>query len=82
MIRIGLVIFVFVSVISCQSTPTEKVVEKQKTTKKEGVMEEYYKMKAELEPQGYIITTDSIAKIFIDHAVTINYNEKNTKKSK
>ena len=80
--KIGLVIFVFVSVISCQSTPTDKVVEKQKTTKKEGVMEEYYKMKADLEPQGYVITTDSIAKIFIDHAVTINYNEKNIKKSK
>ena len=80
--KIGLVIFVFVSVISCQSTPTKKVVEKQKTTKKEGVMEEYYKMKADLEPQGYVITTDSIAKIFIDHAVTINYNEKNIKKSK
>jgi hypothetical protein len=79
MIRIGLVIFVFVSVISCQSTPTEKVVEKQKTTKKEGVMEEYYKMKAELEPQGYIITTDSVDKIFIDHAVTINYHDKNKK---
>ncbi len=80
--KIGLVIFVFVSVISCQSTSTEKVVKKQKTTKKEGIMEEYYKMKSELEPQGYVITTDSIAKIFIDNSVTINYNETKNKKSK
>jgi len=43
----------------------------KKQQKKEGVMEEYYKMKADLEPQGYVITTDSIAKIFIDHDVMI-----------
>jgi hypothetical protein len=80
--KIGLSILVFVSIVSCQSTPEKMDVQKSTEKKREGIMDEYYKMKADLEPQGYIITTDSIDKIFIDHAVTINYNEKNIKKSK
>ncbi len=79
--RILLGILVVVSVISCQSKP--KKVESQnkpvKVDKREGIMEEYKAMKAKLEPQGYIITTDSVDKIFIDHAVTINYHDKKKK---
>lgn len=43
--------------------------------KAESIMLEYEQIKAKLEPQGYEISTDSIDKIFIDHAVTINYHK-------
>ena len=68
--------------ISCQSKKTEHGVEKKVSKKKEGIMDAYYKMKADLEPQEYIISTDSVDKIFIDHAVTINYHEKKNSTSK
>lgn len=74
--------FVFTGLISCQSKKIEHSVEKKVSKKKDGIMEEYYKMKADLEPQGYIISTDSVDKIFIDHAVTINYHEKKDSTSK
>ena len=78
--RIGIMMFVFISLISCQSKTNNQVSEKKDPKKKEGIMEEYYKMKADLEPQGYIISTDSVDKIFIDHEVTINYHDKKSKK--
>ena len=74
--RIFLGILVLVGFISCQSTSENKAAKKETVKKREGIMDEYYKMKADLEPQGYIITTDSVDKIFIDHSVTINYHEK------
>ena len=43
-------------------------------------MVEYYTMKADLEPQGYIITNGQLDKIFINHEVTINYHDKKSKK--
>lgn len=82
MIRIGIVVFVLGNMIACQSTlPQDKKVEKKVQFKKPTIMEEYRAMKAKLEPQGYVITTDSISKVFIDNAVTINYDKK-SKKSK
>ncbi len=79
---IGIMMFVFICLISCQSKTTNQVSEKKEPYKKESIMDEYYKMKSDLEPQGYIISTDSVDKIFIDHAVTINYHEKKNSKSK
>ena len=43
--------------------------------KKVSIMREYQQIKEKLEPQGYDISTDSIDRIFIDHAVTINYHK-------
>jgi hypothetical protein len=80
MIRIGIVVFVLMNMIACQSTPSQdKKVVKKEVVKKPTIMEEYRAMKAKLEPQGYIITTDSISKVYIDNAVTINYDKKSKK---
>ena len=80
--KLVVVFFVILSVISCRSKQNKADNQIDEVVKKEGIMEEYNKMKAELEPQGYIITTDSIDKIFIDNSVTINYNDSKNKKSK
>lgn len=78
----SLFLFLILIMIACQSTPIQdKKVVKKEVFKKPTIMEEYRAMKAKLEPQGYIITTDSISKVFIDNAVTINYDKK-SKKSK
>ena len=80
--KLVVIFFVILSVISCQSKQTKADNQIDDEVTKEGIMEEYNKMKAELEPQGYIITTDSVDKIFIDNSVTINYNDTKNKKSK
>ncbi len=74
--------FVILLFMGCESSSSKKNENKIAPKKKEGIMDEYYKMKSDLEPQGYIISTDSVDKIFIDHAVTINYHEKKNSKSK
>ncbi len=78
--KIGVIVIVLVSFVSCQSTPSKKVHKKEKQVKKATIMEEYHDMKAKLEPQGYVITTDSVSKVFIDNSVTINFDKKNKKK--
>ena len=37
-------------------------------------MDEYHEMKRELEPNGYIITTDSTNYIYIDNSVKLKFN--------
>jgi hypothetical protein len=82
MIKNSFLLFFILNMIACQSTPPQdKKVEKMVQFKKPTIMEEYRAMKAKLESQGYVITTDSISKVFIDNAVTINYDKK-SKKSK
>ncbi len=72
-------------VVSCTNAPekdTKSVVkhsEKNKHTtpkkkKKELIMDEYHEMKRELEPHGYIITTDSTNYIYIDNSVKMKFN--------
>ena len=63
---------------ACQPDQNKKI-EVKTISKKKGIMEEYKAMKQKLEPQGYIITTDSVDKIFIDNSVTINYNKQRKK---
>ena len=77
--KIGLLLFVITSIISCQSESPVKTENQAKKIKKAGIMEEYHAMKTKLEPQGYVITTDSISKVFIDNSVTINYQDKKKK---
>ena len=70
---------ILLAMLSCQSKKDVKSVEATKESKKKGIIEEYKQIKTKLEPQGYIITTDSVDKIFIDHSVTINYHNKKNK---
>jgi len=75
----------FAFVVSCTATPkkenktTINHSEKSKhvgpkKNKKELIMVEYHEMKRELEPNGYVITTDSTNYIYIDNSVKLKFN--------
>jgi hypothetical protein len=72
-------------VVSCTNAPekdvksADKHSEKSKhrapkKNKKELIMDEYHEMKRELEPNGYVITTDSTDYIYIDNSVKLKFN--------
>jgi hypothetical protein len=73
-------------VVSCTNSPEKDmksvVTHREKSkhvapkkSKKELIMDEYHEMKRDLEPNGYIITTDSTNYIYIDNSVKVKFTE-------
>ncbi len=70
--------------VACQSTENEKIklihvkeVKRhipKKDKKEKIIMDEYEEMKRNLEPQGYVVTTDSVNYIYLDHSVKLKFN--------
>jgi hypothetical protein len=72
-------------VVACTPSPKKEVKSTEhqlnpekhvapKKNKKELIMDEYQEMKRDLEPSGYIITTDSVNYIYIDNSVKVKFN--------
>lgn len=70
--------------VACQSSENKKLKSihlkevKRHVPKKEKkekiIMDEYEEMKRNLEPQGYVVTTDSVNYIYLDHSVKLKFN--------
>jgi hypothetical protein len=70
--------------VACQSSETKIIKSNhlkelkrhvpKKEKKEKIIMDEYEEMKRNLEPQGYVVTTDSVNYIYLDHSVKLKFN--------
>lgn len=83
--RLTFIAIGFTFFVACQSSETKIVKSKihlkelkrhvpKKEKKEKIIMDEYQNMKRDLEPQGYVVTTDSVSYIYLDHSVKMKFN--------
>ena len=80
--RLTFIAIGFTFFVACQSSETKivkskihlKELKRHVPEKEKIIMDEYQNMKRDLEPQGYVVTTDSVSYIYLDHSVKMKFN--------